>query len=110
MNTQLDVLNCLRADFKRWAASNEPSTWELNVNKLDKNLSAFGREEEPVILLDCTKSEGDWFLCVNTNDVNVIGCFPLEDLSDDTQCEIRRIVESWLARKDIDSFIDFFGV
>ena len=42
MNTQLDVLNCLRADFKRWAVSNEPSTWELNVNKIDKNLSAFG--------------------------------------------------------------------
>ena len=110
MNTQLDVLNCLRADFKKWAVSNEPSTWELNVNKIDKNLSAFGRAEEPVILLDCTKSEGDWFLCVNTNDVNEIGCFPLEDLSDDTQYEVRKIVESWLAKKDIDSFMDFFGM
>ena len=106
MNAQLDVLNCLRADFKKWAVSNEPNTWELDVNKNGKKLSAFGKAEEPVILLDCTDSEGDWLLCVNTDDVNEIGCFPLEDLSDDTQYEIRRIVETWLARKDV----DFFGM
>ena len=106
MNAQLNVLNCLRADFKKWAVSNEPNTWELDVNKNGKKLSTFGKAEEPVILLDCTESEGDWFLCVNTDGVNEIGCFPLEDLSDDTQYEIRKIVETWLARKDI----DFFGM
>lgn len=106
MNTQLNVLNCLRADFKKWAVSNEPNTWELDVNKIGKKLSAFGKAEEPVILLDCNENEGDWFLCVNTCGVNEIGCYPLDDLSEDTKYEIRKIVETWLARKDI----DFFGM
>jgi hypothetical protein len=107
---QIEVLNCLRADFKRWAGSSEPSTWELNINEIGRNLMGFTKDDEPTVLLDCTESEGDWFLCVNTCNENEIGCYPLEELSDDTQYEIRRIVESWLARKDIDSFIDFIGM
>lgn len=100
-NTQLKILDCLRTDFKKWADSNEPSTWEINVNEIGGQLSAFSRVDEPVILLDCTESEGDWFLCVNTNDINNNDCYPIKDLSDETIYEIRKCVESWLVRKDM---------
>lgn len=101
MEEQLFRLNCLKADFKRWANSNEPSTWEIDVNGIGGRLTEFGNTTEPVVMLDCTESDGKWFLCVNTNDVNETGCYPLEDLSDETIYEIRRCVESWLARKDM---------
>jgi hypothetical protein len=103
MENQIFRLNALRADFQRWADSNEPSTWEINLNKIGGNLSAFGKSYDPVILLDCTSGESNWFLCVNTNSVDEKGCYPIEDLSNESIYEIRRIVETWLVRKDIES-------
>ena len=41
MNDQLFRLNGLRADFMKWADSNEPSTWELDVNKINGHIDGF---------------------------------------------------------------------
>ena len=99
MKSQLTVLKCLRSDFKKWADSNEPNSWELGLNEIGRNLSGFSPDLEPVILLDDDK----WFLCVNTCDVNENGCYPIETLTNEQIYEIRSIVETWLARKDIDN-------
>lgn len=100
MKRQLSVLNCLRSDFKKWADSNEPNSWELDLNEIGRNLTGFSPDDEPVILL----SDDKWFLCVNILDVNENGCYPIESLTDKQISEIRIIVESWLARKDLDNF------
>lgn len=96
-------LNGLRADFMKWADSNEPSTWELDVNEIGGNLSDFTPDDEPTIILDCNKSEGKWYLCVSGYDSDG-GCYPLEDLTAEQVYEIRRLVESWLAKKDLEFF------
>ena len=100
MKTQLTILNCLRSDFKKFADSNEPNSWELDINEIGRNLTGFSPDDEPVILL----SDDKWFLCVNILDVNENGCYPIESLSDKQIYEIRSIVETWLAKKDIDNF------
>jgi hypothetical protein len=105
MNEQLFRLNCLRSDFKKWADSNEPSVWELDVNKISENITGYSCIDEPVILLDCTENtQGNWFLCINTNVENENGCYSIEDLPSEQIYDIRRIVESYLAKKDILNF------
>jgi hypothetical protein len=104
MEKQLDKLNCFRKDFKKWACSNEPSTWELDVNKINGHIDGFIIDDDPIILLDCFKSEGDWYLCVNENNNSDVCCYPIEELTKEQVYDIRRIVETWLARKELDSF------
>ena len=99
MENQLARLNLLREEFKKWADSNEPSTWELDVNEIGAHLSGYTYDDEPVILLDCVKTEGRWYICVNRSE-DEVGCCPLEDLTENQIYEIRRFVESWLANKD----------
>ena len=41
MKDQLFRLNGLRADFMKWADSNEPSTWEIEVNKIGGNITGY---------------------------------------------------------------------
>ena len=99
---QIVRFNRLIADFKRWADSNEPSTWELSINKIGGSINGFNRSDEPVVLLDCSESEGDWYLCLNTDNIeNEVGCYPIAEMTDDKIYEIRRIVESWLVKKDM---------
>ena len=99
-------LNGLRADFMKWADSNEPSTWELDVNEIGGSLTGFTEDDEPVVLLACDKNGGHgWFLCVNTEiGGSETSYYPIEDLTDGQIYEIRRLVESWLARKDAEFF------
>ena len=91
----------------KWADSFEPSTWEISLNEIKGQVNGFRREDEPVILLDCSEDEGRWFLCTDSVDEDyqegVIGYYPLEELSEKQVYEIRRIVETWLAKKDVDS-------
>lgn len=101
MKDELFRLNGLRTDFMKWAASNEPSTWELAINKIGGNIDGYKREDDPIVLLDCTESKGDWYLCVNTNSENEIGCYPIAEMPDEKIHEIRRLVESWLVKKDM---------
>ena len=106
MNDQLFRLNGLRADFMKWADSNEPSAWELDVNEIGGSLTGFTEDDEPVVLLACDKNGGHgWFLCVNTEiGGSETSCYPIENLTAEQVYEIRRLVESWLARKDADFF------
>lgn len=91
----------------KFADSFEPSTWEISLNEIKGQVNGFRREDEPVILLDCSEGEGKWFLCYNSiiedYQEGVIGYYPLEELSEKQVYEIRRIVETWLAKKDVDS-------
>lgn len=103
MKEQFFKLNCLRPDFMKWATNNEPSTYELDVNKINKQISGFNPDSNPTILLDCVKSDGYWYICTDNSDIEG-GCCPIETLSKEQVYEIRRIVESWLAKKDIDFF------
>lgn len=121
MEKELYRLNCLRSDFMKCADSFEPNTWEISLNEIKGQVNGFRREEEPVILLDCSEGEGKWFLCSNSiicsdsiiedyqkgeiiyNPLGVIRYYPLEELSEKQVYEIRRIVETWLAKKDVDS-------
>ena len=106
MNDQLLRLNGLRADFMKWADSNEPSTWELDVNEIGGRISGFDVDDEPVILLvnDYTGGFG-WYLCVNSEiGGSEISCYPIESMTAEHIYEIRRLVETWLARKDADFF------
>ena len=96
-------LNGLRADFMKWADSNEPSTWELDVNDIGGSLTGFTCDDDPTVILDCNKSEGKWYLCVNGYDSDG-GCYPIESLTAEQIFEIRRLVESWLAKKDLEFF------
>lgn len=99
-------LNGLRADFMKWADSNEPNTWELDVNEIGGSLTGFSPDDEPVVLLACGRDGGHgWYLCVNEEiGGSEISCFPIESLTDGQIYEIRRLVESWLARKDAEFF------
>jgi hypothetical protein len=103
-NEQLNRLNALKADFMKCADSNESSTWELDVNKINAHITGFNPDDEPVIILDNTYNKTDWFLSINVKSEDEIGCYPLTDLADEQIYEIRRIVESWLAKKDISNF------
>ncbi len=104
-NEQLTKLNGLRSDFIKWARNNEPSIWELDVNKIGGKLTGYSREDEPVILLDCTKNPGEWYICKNTTLVdNTLCCLPIEELTEKQIYEIRVLVESWLVKKDINFF------
>ena len=38
MKTQLTILNCLRSDFKKFADSNEPNSWELDINEIGRKI------------------------------------------------------------------------
>lgn len=106
MNDQLFRLNGLRADFMKWADSNEPNMWELDVNEIGGHITGFDADDEPVVLLVNYYTGGHgWFLCVNSD----IGgsettCYPIENLTAEQVYEIRRLVESWLARKDAEFF------
>lgn len=99
-------LNGLRADFMKWADSNEPSTWELDVNEIGGSLTGFSPDDEPVVLLACGRNGGySWYLCVNEKiGGSEISCYPIESLTEEQIYEIRRLVESWLARKDAEFF------
>ena len=99
MENELTRLNNLRSDFIKYADSNEPSVWELDINEIGGSLPGYTYEDEPVILLDCVKTEGRWYICVNRTE-DEVGCCPLEDLTENQIYEIRRLVESWLANKD----------
>ena len=99
MVDQLTKLNCLREEFIKNSDSNEPSTYELDVNSIGEQLNGYSYEDEPVILLDCVKTEGRWFICTNRSE-DEKGCCPLEDLTENQIYEIGRFVESWLANKD----------
>lgn len=106
MEKQLNRLNGLRADFMKWANSNEPSTWELDINDIGGRLTGFTPDDEPVILLAVDSRGGyGWFLCVN-KDIggSETSCYPIEELTAEQVYEIRRLVETWLARKDADFF------
>lgn len=107
MEKELYRLNCLRSDFMKYADSFEPSTWEISLNEIKGHVNGFRREEEPVILLDCSEGEGKWFLCTDSIiedfQEGVIRYYPLEKLSEKQVYEIRRIIETWLAKKDVDS-------
>jgi hypothetical protein len=98
---QINKFNRLIPDFKRWGDSNEPNTWELDINKIGRTIDGFDRSDEPLVLLDCTESEGDWYLCVNTDNINEFSCYPIAEMTDYKIYEIRRIVESWLVKKDM---------
>ena len=121
MEKELYRLKCLRSDFMKYADSFEPNTWEISLNEIKGQVNGFRRDEEPVILLDCSEGEGKWFLCTNSiicsdsiiedyekgeiiyNPLGVIRYYPLEELSEKQVYEIRRIVETWLAKNDVDS-------
>ena len=104
-NEQLTKLNGLRSDFIKWARNNEPSIWELDVNEIGGKITGYSREDEPVILLDCVKNPGEWYICKNTTLVDdTLCCLPIEELDDKQIYEIRVLVESWLVKKDINFF------
>ena len=64
MEKDLYTLNCLREDFIKWADSNEPSVYELELNKIGGKLTGFDSVTEPTILLDCNKSKVKDFCCL----------------------------------------------
>lgn len=99
MENQLTRLNELRADFINYAESNEPSTWELDINKIGVTLNGYSYEDEPVILLDCVKTDGRWYICSNRSE-NEVGCCPIEDLTESQIYEIRILVGTWIARQN----------
>lgn len=99
MENELTRLNSLRSDFIKYADSNEPSIWELDINEIGGRLPGYSYEDEPIILLDCVKTEGRWYICANRFE-DEFGCYPLEDLTQHQIYEIRRFVESWLKNKD----------
>lgn len=97
-------LNGLCADFMKWADSNEPSTWELDVNDIGGSLTGFTYDDDPTILLACDRNGGcGWFVCVNDRDSDG-RCYPIENLTAKQIFEIRRLVETWLAKKDLEFF------
>ena len=106
MNEQLFRLNGLKADFKKWADSNEPSTWEVDVNAIGGTITGFTPDDEPTVLLACDKNGGyGWFLCVNKElGGSEVSCYPIEELTKEQVYDIRRLVESWLAKKDLEFF------
>lgn len=105
MKEDLFILNCLRRDFIKCAVSNEPNVYELELNKIGAKITGFDSvADEPTVLLelpDGNKNNGKWYISVNCSSENEIGCYPIEDLNEMQIREIRRVVESWLVRKDI---------
>ena len=99
MENQLTRLNELRSDFINYAESNEPSTWELDINKIGETLNGYSYEDEPVILLDCVKTDGRWYICSNRSE-NEVGCCPIEDLTESQIYEIRILVGTWIAKQN----------
>ena len=100
IENQLEILNSLRSDFIKYADNNEPSFWELDINETGGSLTGFSYEDEPIILLDCVKNKGRWYICTNTSEDECCPeCCPLEDLTENQIYEIKCIVESWLANK-----------
>ena len=95
MENQLARLNELRADFIKYAESNDASTWELNINEIGGTLKGYTYEDEPVILLDCVKTDGRWYICVNRSE-DEVGCCPIEDLTESQIYEIRILIGTWI--------------
>lgn len=107
MNYQLTRLNCLRRDFIKWAESNEPSIYELDVNKIGGSITGYSNDDEPIILLDCTKNSGEWYICKNSNIDSIdstMNTISVKFLQEEQIHDIRLIVESWLVKKDINLF------
>jgi hypothetical protein len=101
MENQIFRLNALRTDFMKWAGSDGENKWKVRLNEIGGQLSAFGASTNPTVILD--SNEDKWYLSVSDSN-NVVDCYPIEDLSLDQVHEIRRIIETWLARKDVDFF------
>ena len=99
MENQLSRLNELRSDFIKYAESNDASTWELDINKIGGTLKGYSYEDEPVILLDCVKTDGRWYICVNRSE-DEVGCCPIEDLTESQIYEIRILVGTWIATQN----------
>lgn len=100
---QLSILNCLRADFKKWAHNIEPNKWSVTINEIGRCLTGIDPDRYPAISL----FEGDevcWYICMTSGSEHEIKCYPLDDMTEMRVYEIRRLVESWLARKDLDNF------
>lgn len=100
---ELLKLNGLKSEFVKWASNNEPSMWEIDINKIGGRLTGYKRDDEPIILLDFTDGYGEWYLCINTESLDIdtsCCCFPIADLTEDQIHEIRILVESWLVKKD----------
>lgn len=100
MNTDISILNHLKSDFMKFADNNEPSTYEMNLSEIGGCVCGFDPADDPTIMLD-NRHEGYWYVSVNISDPDEIGCYPLEELPDEQIYEIRRIVESWLVKKDM---------
>ena len=99
MENQLARLNELRSDFIKYAESNDASTWELNINEIGGSLKGYTYEDEPVILLDCVKTDGRWYICVNRSE-DEVGCCPIEDLTESQIYEIRILVGTWITTQN----------
>ena len=99
MENELTRINSLRSDFIKYADSNEPSTYELDVNSIGGQLKGYTYEDEPVILLDCVKTEGRWYICVNRSE-NEVGCCPIEDLTESQIYEIRILIGTWITTQN----------
>lgn len=105
MSNELEKLNRFRPDFMKWAKNNEPSMWELDVNKICGRLTGYSVEDEPVIILDCTKNTGEWYISKNAKSFDSTDCCsPIKELTEKQIYEIRVLVESWLVKKDINFF------
>lgn len=95
-------LNCLRSDFIKYAPSHKPNIYELRLNEIGGRLTAFGSSIHPVVILDTTKEDNGWFLQIGSKDNTE--CYSFNDISKEQIYDIRKIIESWLARRDIDFF------
>ena len=56
-------------------------------------------ENDPTVLLDCTKSEGEWILFVNCDD-DKNRSYPIATLTADQIYDFRICVESWIVEKE----------
>lgn len=95
-------LNCLRSDFIKYAPSHKPNIYELRLNDIGGRLTAFGSSMNPVVILDTTKDNDGWILQIGSKDNTE--CYSFNDISKEQIYDIRKIIESWLARRDIDFF------
>lgn len=99
MKEQIFKLNCLRPDFMKWAVNNEKGKYELKLNKINGGITGFYPENDPTVLLDCTKSEGEWILFVNCDD-DKNRSYPIATLTADQIYDFRICVESWIVEKE----------
>jgi hypothetical protein len=100
MNTDISILNHLKEDFMKFADSNEQSTYEMNLSEIGGCLCGFDPADDPTIMLD-NRHEGYWYVSINISVPYEIKWYPLEELPDEQIYEIRRIVETWLVKKDM---------